>query len=101
LVSRTSPASPSYAQDVFPIYQDHCLLCHSSPSNHDAPTYFRLDLYDDSVRDGQPVQGAAGMAGLSVRRILRKEMPPAAEWGDGLGPHAAKTVENWSQNLRR
>jgi hypothetical protein len=89
------PPQPTYSRDIRPILMDHCVLCHGLPSNHGAPTYFRLDRYGDTTVDGKMVQGAGGMSARIAARILKGDMPPAARWGDGVGPHGAAAINRW------
>jgi len=89
------PANPTYSHDVWPLFQDHCLLCHSSPPDHGAPTYFRLDVYND----GNGVSGAHTMGSTAVNDVQIKRMPLAAKSGDGVGPNGLQMLLNWQTNL--
>jgi hypothetical protein len=88
------PEEPTFNHDVYPLYADHCLLCHGSPPDRGAPAYFRLDTYDDSTG----VAGAKRMAAAALDGIQSKKMPPAAKDGDGVGPNGLKMIELWVQN---
>jgi mono/diheme cytochrome c family protein len=85
------PDNPTYNGNVYPLYADHCLVCHGSPPNRGAPGYFRLDVYDDA----NGVSGAKTMAGSALRRVNGKTMPPAAQSGDGVGPNGVQMLQKW------
>jgi hypothetical protein len=87
----TVPEHPTFEADVKPLLAEHCLLCHGYPAKRTAPTSFRLDVYDDT--DG--VRGAKSEANRFVHSIEEDEMPPAAAWGDGVGPNGKKLLQNW------
>jgi hypothetical protein len=93
------PANPTYDHDIWPLFQDHCLLCHSSPPDHGAPTYFRLDVYSDVTNDGNTVSGAQTMAGTAVYDVQIKRMPPGAKSGDGVGPNGLQMLLNWQNSV--
>lgn len=80
-----SPESPTWIDDVAPILRANCVRCHSAPTLSDAPTYFRLDMYDDiTVPDGDDngdapdliKSGAPGVAIEIATRVEEKRMPP-------------------------
>ena len=85
------PAHPGFAADVKPLLADHCLLCHGYPPRRNAPSSFRLDVYDDT----NGVRGAKSEADRLVQSVLRGKMPPAASWGDGVGPNGTQLLQNW------
>jgi hypothetical protein len=85
------PDNPTYNRDIYPLYNDHCLLCHGSPPDRGAPGYFRLDVYDDIGG----VAGAQSMAASSLGDIKSGRMPPAAKNGDGVGPHGLEMLQKW------
>jgi hypothetical protein len=87
----TVPEHPTFEADVKPLLAEHCLLCHGYPAKRTAPTSFRLDVYDDT--DG--VRGAKSEASRFVHSVEEDEMPPAAAWGDGVGPNGKKLLQNW------
>jgi hypothetical protein len=87
----TVPEHPTFEADVKPLLAEHCLLCHGYPAKRTAPTDFRLDVYDDA--DG--VRGAKSEASRFVHSVEENEMPPAAAWGDGVGPNGKKLLQNW------
>ena len=84
------PTHPTYDHDVHPYIADHCLGCHSSPSDHGAPSYFRLDIYDDSGN----VSGAGSMA-PSMRDDAVYSNPHQMPPGGGLGPNGKQMLVNW------
>ena len=86
----TVPAHPSFATDVEPLLADHCLLCHGYPAKRNAPTNFRLDVYDDNI-----VSGAHTEANRFVASVMNGKMPPAAAWGDGVGSNGKKLLQIW------
>jgi hypothetical protein len=88
----TVPAHPTFEADVKPLLADHCLLCHGYPATRNAPTSFRLDVYKSP--DGFPA--AYQEANRFVRSIQDDDMPPAAAWGDGVGPNGKKMLQNWA-----
>jgi hypothetical protein len=88
------PDNPTFNRDIYPLYADHCLVCHGSPPNRGAPGYFRLDRYDDSG----DVAGAKTMAGTSLSAVESGRMPPEAKSGDGVGPNGLQMLKKWLQN---
>jgi uncharacterized membrane protein len=87
----TVPDQPSFFVDVLPVLSEHCLLCHGYPAKRGAPSSFRLDVYDDT--DG--VRGAHSEAKRFIDSVQSDSMPPAAHWGDGVGPNGKKLLLNW------
>ncbi len=84
------PANPTYAEDIRPYLADHCLICHSSPSDHGAPTTFRLDVLDDTGS----ILGAHSMAYKMIEDAVYSnphQMPP----GGGLGPNGKRLLVEW------
>jgi len=66
------PDYPTYAKDVRPLLYDHCLLCHGSSPIRGAPSYFRLDVYDDTdgvfgILDGSEVVDVANPSSQSFQ----------------------------------
>ena len=88
------PDSPTYSRDVFPLYRDHCFVCHSSPPDRGAPSYFRLDVYDTA----SGVAGAMGMASSALGDVTSKRMPPTAKGGEGVGPNGQAMLQKWVDN---
>ncbi len=86
------PDNPTYSKDIYPLYRDHCLLCHSSPPDRGAPSYFRLDVYDDTNN----VTGAMNMASSSAYDVSINKMPPGAKSGDGVGPNGRAMLQKWA-----
>lgn len=116
------PENPTYSEHILPLFEDHCLLCHGNPPSRGAPPDVRLDVYDfvDSHahhEDGLEVRrdrhaghndpnakgpwGARDMSLESLRLVERNEMPPAAKWGDGLGPNGRKLLRRWVEQGSR
>lgn len=89
----TVPAHPTFEIDVKPLLADHCLLCHSYPATRGAPTSFRLDVYDLPVGTSMPA--AHQEASRFIQSIDSGKMPPAALWGDGVGPNGKALLQNW------
>jgi hypothetical protein len=87
------PAHPTFEIDVKPLLADHCLLCHSYPATRGAPTSFRLDVYDPPVGSSTPA--AHQEASRFIQSIDSGKMPPAALWGDGVGPNGKALLQNW------
>ena len=85
------PDHPTYNRDVYPLYHDHCLLCHGSPPDRGAPSYFRLDVYDDTPG----AAGAKSMAASALGDVKNGRMPPAAKDGDGVGPNGLEMLQRW------
>jgi hypothetical protein len=85
------PDHPGYEEDVYPLFSDHCLLCHGHPSNRGAPDTFRLDVYDDT--DG--IAGALSYGRMALFDIQAKKMPPAAKDGEGVGPNGILVLQRW------
>jgi hypothetical protein len=97
------PDNPTFERDVHPLLSDHCLLCHSSPPNRNAPSTFRLDVYDDT----NGILGAQTyfdpIPGLStdppaLADIVSKRMPPEAKNGEGVGPNGIAMLRRWIAN---
>jgi len=88
------PADPTYNRDIYPLFRDHCLLCHGSPANRGAPSTFRLDVYDDV----NGVTGAKSYASMAAWDVMNNKMPPAAEHGDSLGPNGKAMLQKWADN---
>jgi hypothetical protein len=85
------PEHPTFQRDVYPLFSDHCLLCHGSPPNRGAPSTFRLDVYDDT--DG--VLGANTYGEVALYDIEKGKMPPAAKDGEGVGPNGILMLQRW------
>ncbi len=86
----SAPPHPTYTNDIHPYLADHCLVCHSFPSDRGAPHYFRLDVYADTGG----LSGAATMARAIIGDVINhtpKPMPP----GGGLGPNGKQMLVNW------
>ena len=88
------PDNPTFNRDIYPLFRDHCQLCHGSPANRGAPNTFRLDVYDDSG----DVAGAMTMAGMSLWQVQENLMPPSAKAGDGVGPNGQAMLQKWVDN---
>lgn len=88
------PDNPTFAATIKPIFDDHCNLCHGAERNRGAPSYFRLDVY--SSTDNR--LGASAMAEAALEEIMNNAMPPAAAWGDGVGPNAKQAVQLWVEH---
>jgi hypothetical protein len=43
------------------------------------------------IQRGDP----AAMASAILEKVKDDEMPPAAAWGDGIGPNGKKLLERW------
>jgi hypothetical protein len=87
------PDHPTYTRDIFPLYADHCLVCHASPPNRGAPSNFRLDAYGDDTDKG--VAGAGTYAETCLQEVKDNEMPPAAKSGEGIGPKGLEMLQRW------
>jgi hypothetical protein len=86
------PDHPTFETNVRPLLHDHCTLCHGVPAKRGAPDDVRLDQYDD---DDHGRSGARAMAGAILEKVKEDEMPPAAAWGDGIGPNGKKLLDRW------
>lgn len=113
------PATPSFQQHVMPILAANCIRCHGDPTLGGAPTYFRLDVYDDLVvREGRPrdpetegqcglepadaeavVCGAATMAQLLAVRVADDERPMPPRFS--IEGHQVETLERWADGAGR
>jgi hypothetical protein len=85
------PDHPTYHRDVKPLLIDHCILCHGVPPKRGAPATFRLDQYDSA----DAIMGVNSMAESLVHATTTDKMPPAAAWGDGVGPNGKQMLERW------
>ncbi len=92
----TVPDHPTFEIDVKPLLADHCLLCHGYPAKRGAPTNFRLDVYDPPA--GTTTPAAHQEAERFIGSIQDDKMPPAAAWGDGVGPNGKKMLQNWQND---
>jgi hypothetical protein len=88
------PDKPTYNADVYPLFRDHCLVCHGFPPDRGAPSYFRLDVYDDT--NGVP--GAMSMAFSALADVKSNRMPPTAKAGEGVGPNGLAMLQKWVDN---
>jgi len=88
------PDNPTFNRDIYPLFADHCVVCHGSPPDRGAPGYFRLDRY----ADGDGVAGAKNMAASALGDVQSGRMPPAAKAGDGVGPNGLEMLLRWVQN---
>jgi hypothetical protein len=92
------PDNPTYNRDIYPLYRDHCLVCHGSPPDRGAPSYFRLDVYDDILNADQTVKtsGAKSLASTCAYDVKIGKMPPGAKSGDGVGPNGYEMLQKWA-----
>ncbi len=84
------PEHPTYGASVRAFLGDHCLVCHGSPPDRGAPSYFRLDVYADEGG----ILGAGSMAQVVLGDVVHgtpHTMPP----GDGVGPNGKQLISNW------
>ena len=54
-----------------------------------------MDLRLDRYAPADGIQGAVGLADEIGRRVRTGTMPPAASWGDGMGPHGVELLQRW------
>lgn len=88
-------AKPTYEHDIWPLFNDHCFVCHSHPSDRGAPNNWRLDVYNDE----NGIFGAHTMAGAAINDVKIGKMPPsAAKGGGGIGPNGFQLLLNWQAN---
>ncbi len=90
------PDNPTYDRDIYPLFRDHCLLCHSSPPDRGAPSTFRLDIYDTD--NTTHVIGAMDEAPTAAFDVSINKMPPGAKSGDGVGPNGRAMLQKWADN---
>ncbi len=89
----SAPDKPTWVDDVQPVMMANCVRCHGSPASGGAPSTFRLDLYEDSIENGQQIRGAASMARfVCVRGSLAEDMPPN---GTAIPARARDMFANW------
>jgi hypothetical protein len=89
---------PTYTANVYPLFRDHCLLCHGYPPDRGALSRFRVDVYDDTTVGNITIPGAHSYGYTIVSYVLSDQMPPAAKDGDGVGPNGKKMLQNWRDN---
>jgi mono/diheme cytochrome c family protein len=82
------PSNPTYNGDIYPLFRDHCLLCHGSPPNRGVYSKMRLDVYED----------AKNYISSILDYVDKDKMPPAAKNGDGVGPNGKAMLHRWSDN---
>jgi hypothetical protein len=92
------PDNPTYNKDIYPLFRDHCLLCHSSPPDRNAPHNFRLDVYATDTVNGVTVLGAMDEAALAAYDVSINKMPPGAKSGDAVGPNGRAMLQKWADN---
>ncbi len=93
------PAEPSFQQDIQPILAANCIRCHGTPVKG-APSYFRLDMFEDvEVIDANGVglitiAGAKSQASRIAARAAAGEMPPRFPLDDWQ----IEMLANWELN---
>lgn len=89
--------TPSFKQDIQPIFNEYCVKCHNPQDAHKG---LRLDTYA-SIIEGQ-TNGPVIVPGRPLESILlrniRRESPPSS-WmpfhQDPLTPNRVQNIENW------
>lgn len=99
----SAPDSPTWIQDVRPILVANCVRCHSPPQIGGAPSYFRLDVYEDTDLDtfastcdaGAPCElGAASESLLASGDVITERMPPRFPLTD----RQKQVIQNWADD---
>ena len=94
------PVRPVYDPDVKAILDQHCTLCHVVPPRNGAPSYMRLDQYEDTaLPDGTFIRGAGFMGcGIEFRAVQGNPtfMPPANQNQPQLDPNEKETIKRWA-----
>jgi hypothetical protein len=91
------PDNPSYTQDVAPLLNDHCVVCHGWPPDRGAPPKFRADVYDDT--NGVP--GVHSYASTINYYVQKDMMPPGGvAASDGVGPNGKAMLQKWTDGCQ-
>jgi hypothetical protein len=89
----SAPEEPTWTDDVRPILAANCVRCHGFPAIHDAPSTFRLDVYDDTFTDdNRQIRGAGAMSEFMWLRTAEETMPPEFPLAD----YQIETLKNWA-----
>ena len=89
----SAPDKPTWVDDVQPVRMANCVRCHGSPAAGGAPSTFRLDLYEDTIENGQQIRGAATMGRwICIRGSVSADMPPN---GSAIPSRARDIFQNW------
>lgn len=88
-------AEPSFRGDVFPIFRDNCLACHSAQVKMGE---FVIESYEDLMQGGRSgkaiVPGDSG-ASLLVRMIEGRAQPKMPFSGGDLPPQNIAVIKQW------
>lgn len=87
------PDTPSFQQDVAPIFQANCMRCHGYPQIGGAPEFLRLTY---ASFPGLP-PGAAESAMTIRERVVAREMPPRLALTDDQIAIIERWVEQGAQ----
>jgi uncharacterized membrane protein len=85
------PDNPTYWQDVRPLLNDHCVVCHGWPPDRGAPGKFRVDVYEDT----NGIKGAHAYGAMINDYVQRNLMPPGVGDTDGVGPNGKAMLQKW------
>lgn len=91
------PATPTWTEDVRPLLMANCARCHTDPPIQGAPSFLRLDSYEDwpnSIQD--PAAGAATLVESIIRRGSDEDNPMPPLIGP-LNDRQIELLENWAQ----
>jgi hypothetical protein len=72
----------SYAKEIVPIIQKHCISCHSS--DEDRPSELYMDSYDALMKGGR--HGKCIIPGNSKESILYQKIQPNPPFGRWMPP---------------
>ena len=101
--SPSTPATPTWAEDVAPILAANCVRCHTVPAIGGAPETFRLDTYDDwTGDDGRVIRGAGTMSSYILQRIDPGPGVPPMPPEEGFARLTSRQIDvlsNWANNI--
>jgi hypothetical protein len=83
---------PTFTEHVAPILETHCLACHGEVPQAGAPSYFRLDLCEDT-----DVLGAQSQSLNIVRRVLESPAAPMPPFGPAPTAGEGDALRRWEE----
>ena len=103
------PANPSFAQDVLPVMNEHCVRCHgaggelhgdktsTNPAYQSPPETGYFNQYDDTVVNGMVTKAGAKSLATEIKLYVHfgemMRMPPAP--AEPLSDWELKLIDNW------
>lgn len=72
----------SYAEDLFPVVEKYCVVCHSREADH--PSGLFMETYDDLMGEGR--HGKAVIPGNARKSILYQKLLSPPPFGRAMPP---------------